>query len=63
VPVPVPNTGKGNFTYGVFCKLQGMRTLTEGGSDNTFVGQNSPFFSFLSFLLLLINFNFGHRYE
>jgi len=31
-----------------------MRTLTEGGSDNTFVGQNSLFSSPLFFLLFLI---------
>ena len=62
----VPNTDKGNLACGIFCTPRRARTRTEGGSDNTFVGQNSPFFLFFSLLssfFLLINFNFGHRYE
>jgi hypothetical protein len=40
----VPNTDKGIFTCGMFCTLLGARTPTQGGSDDSFVGQNSPFF-------------------
>ena len=60
----VPNTDKG-FACGIFCTphWQEAGTWTEGGSDNTFVGQNSPFFLFFSLLFSLSIFNFGHRYE
>jgi len=60
VPVPI------RFACAVFCTRWGTRMPTDGSSDNTFVGQNSPFFFLFSLLLsffLLIIFNFGHRYE
>ena len=38
-------------------EIQGTRTLIEGGSDNTFVGQNFPFFFFFSLLSFIIIIN------
>ena len=44
------SVNKGNLACGIFCTPRRARTQTEGGSDNTFVGQNSPFFLFFSLL-------------
>ena len=65
VAVPVPNPDE--FWLVEFSAAEwATRPPTDGSLDNTFVGQNSSFF-FFSLLLpsffLLINFNFGHRYE
>ena len=50
VAVPVPNPDEGILACGVFCAEWATRPPTDGSSDNTFVGQNSPF-SFFSLLL------------
>ena len=45
----VPNTDKGIFACSIFCTPQEAGTWMESG----FVGQNSPFFLFSSFLLFI----------
>ncbi len=47
------SVNKGNLACGIFCTPRRARTRTEGGSDNTFVGQNSPFFLFFFLSSLL----------
>ena len=54
----VPNTNKGTFACGIFCTPQAVGTRMESGSDNTFVGQNSPFFLFFSLLPSLFFINY-----
>ena len=54
----VPNTDKGIFACGIFCTPREAGTRTESGSDNTFVGQNSPFFLFFSLLSSLFYINY-----
>jgi len=54
----VPNTDKGIFACSIFCTPREAGTRTESGSDNTFVGQNSPFFLFFSLLSSLFFINY-----